>query len=60
MAWAYIGKRVWDKSAKIQALAAQANYQTEGACRSQRALIGALVAFGQTTRVVPDYAAMAG
>ena len=52
-------KRVWDKSEKIQRQAEAADYRTEGACQSQRALIGSLVALQQSALFVGDYATAA-
>jgi len=52
-------KRVWEKSPKIQQLAAAANYETEGASKLERSLVGALVALRETARLVNDYATAA-
>jgi hypothetical protein len=49
-------KRVWEKSPKIQQLAAEAHYETEGASELERSLVGALVALRETARLVNDYA----
>ena len=51
-------KRVWEKSPKIQQLAAEAHYETEGASELERSLVGALVALRETARLVNDYASV--
>jgi hypothetical protein len=52
-------KRVWEKSPKIRALAAEAGYVTEGASELQRSLVGALVALESSVHLPRDYAAAA-
>ncbi|MCE9629378.1 MAG: cytochrome c family protein [Planctomycetia bacterium] len=49
-------KRVWEKSPRIQRLAAEANYETEGASELERSMVGSLVALRETARLVNDYA----
>jgi hypothetical protein len=52
-------KRVWEKSPRIQQLAAQAGYRTEGTGELERALVGTLVALKETVHLAGDYAAAA-
>lgn len=52
-------KRVWEKSARVQAAAAAAGYHTEAASETHRALVGALVALRSSATLVQDYARVA-
>jgi hypothetical protein len=52
-------KRVWEKSPKVQAAAAEAGYRTEAAGELHRSLIGALASLERTAAIVHDYAAAA-
>lgn len=52
-------KRVWEKSPRIQQLAAEADYRTEGTGELERSLVGALVALKQTVHLAGDYASAA-
>jgi hypothetical protein len=49
-------KRVWEKSERIQGLAATADYHTEAASTAHRSLIGALVALKRSALVVQQAA----
>jgi hypothetical protein len=52
-------KRVWEKSARIQTLAAAADYRVEAASTTHRSLIGALVALRESGLLVQKGAARA-
>jgi len=53
-------KRVWEKSERIQGLAATHDYHTEAASTAHRSLIGALVALKRSALLVQEAAEVAG